>query len=121
MRGFDYPYREYQQLPQSAEGYKAIVASIKQILLTPIGARVMRPTFGSRLPELLFENNTTLLQAQVAQEVKRAISLWEPRVKIVSVNTTADNTKVYVDIEFIINNEQYKTNIELERTGGLNG
>lgn len=61
------------------------VQSIMQILLTRIGERVMLPEFGSRLYELLFENAGDVTENAIRDEVIRAVSLWEPRVRIEDV------------------------------------
>ncbi len=57
------------------------------ILGTPIGQRVMRPTFGSRLHELVFAplNPETLGLAELY--VQDALTFWEPRIEL--LNTRA--------------------------------
>lgn len=59
--------------------------SLRDILTTPIGTRVMRRDYGSRLFELVDAplNRRTILQlyAATAQAVKK----WEPRFKLTKV------------------------------------
>jgi len=59
--------------------------SIKIILGTPLGQRVMRPTFGSRLHELVFAPNNSHTAAQARRFVEEAIGMWEPRIRIQNV------------------------------------
>jgi phage baseplate assembly protein W len=67
------------------EGLDHIVQSIRDILATPLGSRIMRPEYGSRLPRLVDApiNPATLvdLYAATAESVAR----WEPRVKLTRV------------------------------------
>jgi uncharacterized protein len=60
------------------------------ILSTPIGTRVMRPTFGSRLHELVFSPNTTQTLADVRRAVEEALAMWEPRIRLKNVDVKVD-------------------------------
>ena len=60
------------------------------ILSTSLGQRVMRPTFGCRLHELVFAPNDGQTAAQARRYVEEAIGMWEPRVRIVSVDVGPD-------------------------------
>jgi len=55
--------------------------SVADILLTPIGSRVMRREYGSLLPELIDQplNAATRLKAMAA--VVMALLRWEPRLR----------------------------------------
>lgn len=74
----------------SVSGLAHIQQSIRDILTTPIGTRVMRREYGSLLPELIDQplNDTTLLQAYAASVM--AITRWEPRVRVLRVNRQVD-------------------------------
>lgn len=53
--------------------------SIADILLTPIGSRVMRRTYGSRLLELISQPYVTATVLQVYAAIADALRQWEPR------------------------------------------
>jgi uncharacterized protein len=59
--------------------------SLRDILTTPLGSRVMRREYGSRLFELIDApmNRGTLLQLYAA--TAQAIRKWEPRFKLTRV------------------------------------
>ena len=59
-----------------------IKESIKDILLTPLGSRVMLPEYGSRLFELIARKVDDEFRADLACYVIEAVEKWEPRVKI---------------------------------------
>ena len=86
-----------------AEYEEDIRQSIRIILETSPGERVMRPDFGSGLRSMLFEpvNYTTL--ALVKQRVEQALVFWEPRIDVrevtVTVNGAAPN-RLDIDIGY---------------------
>ena len=59
-----------------------IKESIKDILLTPLGSRVMLPEYGSRLFELIDRKVDDEFRADLACFVIEAVEKWEKRVKI---------------------------------------
>ena len=69
-------------------GRDDIEQAIQVILSTPIGQRVMRPTFGSRLHELVFAPTTadTLGLAELA--AAEALGFWEPRIEVLDVTAS---------------------------------
>lgn len=64
--------------------------AIRIILSTSLGQRVMRPTFGSRLQELVFAPNNSQTIAQARRFVEEALGMWEPRIKVSQVDIRAD-------------------------------
>ena len=76
--------------------------SIRQILGTRKGERFMRPDFGTRLHELIFEPNERVLYGLIRHEVMDALDLWEPRVIVtdVLVGPGDDEHLVLVDISY---------------------
>ncbi len=60
----------------------SIAQSIKMILTTTPGERVMRPEYGSRLQELVFQPNDATTAGLAIQYVKEAITRWEPRIRV---------------------------------------
>ena len=67
--------------------------SIELVLMTAPGERLMRPQFGCRIWDLLFEPVTANLLGQIAVAVRQAIAQWEPRVEVEQVvpEPDADN------------------------------
>ncbi|CUU83034.1 baseplate assembly protein W [Campylobacter hyointestinalis] len=59
-----------------------VKSSIKDILLTPLGSRVMLPEYGSRLFELVDRRIDDSFRADLAWYVIEAVQKWEKRVKI---------------------------------------
>lgn len=61
-------------------GEDNIEESIKVILMTGKGERVMRPDFGSNLNRFVFESIDYGNLVQIENEVKDALRQWEPRI-----------------------------------------
>ncbi|MEI9428735.1 GPW/gp25 family protein [Mesorhizobium sp. Cs1299R1N3] len=70
-------------------GWEHVKQSIEVILTTPIGSRVMRRDFGSRLMSLIDApmNDRVVLAAYSA--VADALAKWEPRYRLETVNIDA--------------------------------
>ena len=60
------------------------------ILTTVPGERVMRPTFGCKLHELLFAPNNAQTAAQAQRYVEEALAMWEPRIRVTEVDAQPD-------------------------------
>lgn len=62
-----------------------LAKSLRDLLSTPIGTRVMRRDYGSNIPDLIDApmNGTTLLRLASASYI--AITKWEPRLQITRI------------------------------------
>ncbi|MFN8499769.1 MAG: GPW/gp25 family protein [Anaerolineae bacterium] len=69
-------------------GDSKISQSIWIILSTPVGQRVMRPTFGSRLHELVFADANAETMGLAEMYVEEALRLWEPRIEVLEVDAS---------------------------------
>ncbi|MDO5101489.1 MAG: GPW/gp25 family protein [Lautropia sp.] len=72
-----------------AAGLDHLRQSIRDILTTPIGSRVMRRDYGSRLFQLVDApmNRATLVQIYAA--TIEALARWEPRIRVERVVAAA--------------------------------
>ena len=65
--------------------------AIRIILMTAPGQRVMRPTFGCRLHELVFAPNNSHTAVLAARYVEEALGMWEPRITVTNVEAIPDD------------------------------
>lgn len=90
-RGFGWPLRVDHtgslQLTQDAAG---LDDAIRVVLLTAPGERLMRPQFGCRIWDLVFEPVTANLLGLISQAVREALAQWEPRILVEDVTPTQD-------------------------------
>lgn len=76
------------------------------ILSTYPGQRVMRPTFGCRIHELIFTPNNSLTAAQAERYVAEALGMWEPRIHVNDVNARPDpqeRSRLLIEINYRVN------------------
>lgn len=88
-----------------ARGTAKLEQSMRLILSTYPGERPMRPEFGSRLRDFVFEAATLDNAAALSDEVRRALEFWEPRVDIDAVDVYPDDdnpTLLYIDIRYVV-------------------
>ena len=74
--------------------------SVRDILVTPVGSRVMRREYGSLLSALIDQPQTPALRLQIMAACYSAIQKWEPRVTLSTITFErgeADGA-LYVDI-----------------------
>ena len=99
--GWSYP------LGTDATGGVALVNSdreleqaIRLILGTACGERPMRPEFGCRIHDHVFNTATA---GQIAHDVRQALDRWEPRIDVLDVGISFDAMEsgvLYVDISY---------------------
>jgi phage baseplate assembly protein W len=65
--------------------------SVRVILLTEPGERLMREEFGCGLKRFLFEPNTSTTRELIRERIIQAITRWEPRVTLQDVIVAADD------------------------------
>jgi phage baseplate assembly protein W len=70
----------------TSQEHEHIRESIVQILGTRPGERFMNPEFGSKLKDLVFEQNDEVLKGLIRHHVIDAIKRWEKRVVITAVS-----------------------------------
>ncbi|WP_338804802.1 GPW/gp25 family protein [Xenorhabdus griffiniae] len=63
-----------------------ICQSITDILMTPIGARVMRREYGSLLPNLIDQPQNPALRLKIMSACYMALLHWEPRIRLDTIN-----------------------------------
>jgi uncharacterized protein len=86
----------------SSSGQAKVEQSIRIILGTQYGERVMRPQFGSNLKALAFAPNNTSTANLARYYVTEALSKWEPRIDVMDVTVTSDNpgATLFIDISY---------------------
>ena len=90
-RGFQFPMGvDARGGIAMSEGGLATDSAIRVILSTAPSERVMRPAFGCKIWELLFEPVNANTLGLMAQAVRESIAQWEPRVEVEDVSVQQD-------------------------------
>ena len=97
-----------------SEGPGDLDRSIRVVIATAPGERVMRPEFGCRIWDLLFEPVTANLMGQMAQAVRDALAQWEPRATVEDVEVRQDDNDhalVHIGVRYVIKSTNDKRNL----------
>ena len=87
-------------------GERAVINSVKNLILTNHYERPFQPNIGSNIRRLLFENLDNLTGTTIESEIRQTILNFEPRVNISKLNVVADfeNNGFRVVMEFFVSN-----------------
>jgi phage baseplate assembly protein W len=104
-RGWSFPLTLDMGAVQWAIGDDSIRQAVLIILQTGLGERVLAPTFGSRLSELVFSpvNQATMKLAELY--TRQALEQWEPRIDVASVSATADQqqpNRLLITVSYVV-------------------
>ncbi|QRN39333.1 GPW/gp25 family protein [Pectobacterium carotovorum] len=77
--------------------------SVRDILITPVGSRVMRRDYGSLLSALIDQPQNPAVKLQVMAACYIALLRWEPRITLTAINLTSTfDGKLTVDITGVL-------------------
>tara|TARA_Y100001972_G_scaffold113802_1_gene148875 strand:+ start:739 stop:1119 length:381 start_codon:yes stop_codon:yes gene_type:complete len=97
----------------------SVKQSIKNLVLTDKGERLMQPDIGCKIRSLLFENFTPQTSIVARQTIEETIQQFEPRAQLINIQISAspDSNYMFVSILFnLINNKDEQVlNLELAR------
>lgn len=71
-------------------GSREVEQAMQLILSTYPGERPMRPRFGSKLRDFIFDGATWENSAAIAAEVRASLRQWEPRANVAEVVVTPE-------------------------------
>lgn len=74
-----------RQTGRTITGLEHLRQSITDIITTPIGSRVMRRDYGSRVPELIDHPDNSATRTRLHAAIATALMRWEPRVKLMRI------------------------------------
>lgn len=94
---------------------EAVKQSIKNLVLTDPGERLMQPFIGGGIRALLFENITPAVLNLIENLVKSTINTYEPRADIINVSASSkyDDNTVNVVVNFYIRNTNEPIKLDL--------
>lgn len=88
----------------TVDGVANLEKAMRIVLSTYLGERPMRPNFGCRLRDHLFDGSSAETLAAIEGEVARALHSCEPRVEINGVTATAHpDSPGRIDIDIAYN------------------
>jgi phage baseplate assembly protein W len=76
---------------KALSGDAHLAQSIADILATPLGTRIMRRDYGSRVPDLIDAPANAATRVQLYAATATALMRWEPRITLKRVVLSASN------------------------------
>lgn len=86
--------------------------SLKNLILTRKGERIMEPEFGCDIWKLLFEQiSPDVINNKIESTILDAVSIWMPYITIDNIifdydDTDIDNNKIVLDIKFSLSSNR---------------
>lgn len=102
-----------------ARDIKAIQQSVKNIITTKIGTKPFNPTYGTRVPDLLFEPWNVIIQSEIIWEIENMVPKYDSRIR--DIKATAESPvnepySVYITVTFRTSYDTNETvNLTLNR------
>ena len=86
-----------------AEGPEKVAQSIRIIIDTEPGERIMRPSFGCGLRRYLMRPNTSATRALIRHDVEFGLAAFEPRIRVtdLAVDPGDDPALVLIRIAYV--------------------
>jgi len=124
------------KFPLSYTTQEQALSNLKNLLLTYPGERYMQPTFGVRIKDRVFEQNTPELVINLNREIQDAIGTWLPYIKINSIQINNEDeynnltNYLFIKIEYkvteqganqvitLVSNGEQTTTVESDTTTG---
>lgn len=105
-KGVSFPFewdRELSDL-KPADAEESIRQSIRIILSTAKGERVMRPEFGCGIYDFVFDMATASTAGRVSQAIRESLLKFEPRIDVLNIKvvpmTRDEGEMLYISIDY---------------------
>lgn len=96
------------------QGEQDILESLSILFETRPGERVMHPTYGCRLQDLVFEQMNGETRAAIRVAISQAILFFEPRIAVISIDVQTEDWLggiLRVGLEYRVNQTNTRHNI----------
>jgi len=100
----------------SGSGLGVLESSVKMLLSTQIGERLMSD-YGCRLTAVLFEPGLAGVESQVREEIVASLAAWEPRVRLLTATvdkTDARSVRVDLLLQSVLTEQNFGTFLEFQ-------
>jgi len=95
MTGWNFPFSisKINGRVEISEMKENIRQSVKIILLTEPGERMVHPKFGTKLHQFLFEGMDSQTEEMIRREVRHSLRMWEKRIQDIQVEADRSREK----------------------------
>lgn len=104
LRGFTFPFRidpDTGGVATSADDEK-LRENIAHIIMTGVGERTMRRTYGGGLQQLVHDPNNDVMRKIVQHQVAKSLAALEPRILLTGVHIAQDGPTLTLRISYVV-------------------
>lgn len=83
---------------------RAVKNALLNMLRTRIGSKPFYPEFGTNTERYLFEMIDSVTEAELNEEIADTIKKFEPRIKIISIETSIEENLIDIKIDYYVIN-----------------
>jgi phage baseplate assembly protein W len=90
-------------------------SSVRMLLLTAKGERLMEPEYGTNIRRILFELNVNGIESAIQEEIVSALTTWEPRLQLENISVVRNrDLSVTVNCSFLskLSSQGFQVNLE---------
>jgi len=109
---YNYPFKiDGRGHSADTNDFRHIRQMIEQVLLTILGERVNRPTFGTGINQLVFAPNSEELAASTQFLVQAALQQWLGEIiRVDAVKTMSRESQLHISVQYTVKlNQQAQT------------
>lgn len=94
-------------------------SSVKMLLLTAKGDRLMVPDYGTNIRRILFDMNLKSSESLIREEIIQAFAQWEPRVELqgLEVNSDPNGRNITIALALVsrLSKQPFATQVQFNR------
>jgi phage baseplate assembly protein W len=87
-----------------ARNESAVKKALINLIKTPVGTRPFAPEYGTRIYDYLFEPADSQTELRLNDDLAQAIERFEPRARLVAIETSIQENGIDVKIEYYVVN-----------------
>lgn len=113
-RGWSFPPRFSSTGIEMVEAEEDIMESIRIILLTSPGERVLNPQFGCDLKSQTFAKLNTGTISSLQDKIRRSLLFFEPRIQVEEIHIFPSDEKqggVRIEIQYLVRATNNRANV----------
>ena len=93
-----------------------IQQSLHILLSTSTGERIMHPTFGCDLHQVVFDNISQTTVSEIKDIIRRAILFFEPRITLLDIHVDISSQQylegiINIDVEYLVRRTNTRSNM----------
>ena len=83
---------------------RAVRLALINLLRTPVGTKPFYPQYGTNLDRYVFDPADAITESELNEEIAETIRKFEPRVKLVAIESSIESYGVDIRIEYFVIN-----------------